>query len=164
MAVQKSVIPFSGTKEQEEQLKRIIEEHRKQPGALMPVLQKAQDLYGYLPIEVQDMIAEGLKVPKAQVYGVVSFYAQFTLNPKGRNQIQICLGTACYVKGAGDLLDKLVEKLEIQPGGITPDGRFSLDECRCFGACGLAPVLIVNGEVYGRLKSDDIEGILGKYE
>ncbi|SHI30044.1 NADH-quinone oxidoreductase subunit NuoE family protein [Parasporobacterium paucivorans] len=164
MSVKKSVIPFSGTEEQEKLLHGIIEQHRHQAGALMPVLQKAQELYGYLPIEVQNMIADGLKVPKSQVYGVVSFYAQFTLNPKGRNQIQICLGTACYVKGAGNLLDRLSDKLGIAPGGITPDGKFSLDECRCFGACGLAPVVIVNGEVYGRLKSDDIDGILGKYE
>ena len=105
MAKKKTVVPFQGTAEQEEKLKAVIASHRDIPGALMPVLQQAQDIYGYLPIEVQQMIAEGLNLPLAEVYGVCTFYSQFTLNPKGKNEVSVCLGTACYVKGAGAVLD-----------------------------------------------------------
>ena len=159
----KTVVPFTGTKEQEAKLQAVIAEHKEQKGALMPVLQKAQEIYGYLPIEVQEMVAAGLGIPLEEVYGVSTFYSQFTLNPKGKYRISVCLGTACYVKGSGDLFNKLSEKLGIQSGMCTPDGRFSLDACRCVGACGLAPVLMVNDEVYGRLTVDDLDGILAKY-
>ena len=160
----KTVVPFTGTKEQEDKLQSVIAEHKEQKGALMPVLQKAQEIYGYLPIEVQEMVATGLGIPLEEVYGVSTFYSQFTLNPKGKYRISVCLGTACYVKGSGDLFNKLSEKLGIQSGMCTPDGRFSLDACRCVGACGLAPVLMVNDEVYGRLTVDDLDGILEKYK
>ncbi|HIX64811.1 MAG TPA: NAD(P)H-dependent oxidoreductase subunit E [Candidatus Anaerotruncus excrementipullorum] len=160
----KTVVPFTGTKEQEAKLQAVIAEHKEQKGALMPVLQKAQEIYGYLPIEVQEMVAAGLGIPLEEVYGVSTFYSQFTLNPKGKYRISVCLGTACYVKGSGDLFNKLSEKLGIQSGMCTPDGRFSLDACRCVGACGLAPVLMVNDEVYGRLTVDDLDGILEKYK
>lgn len=163
MAKKKTAVPFKGTAEQEKQLKEIIASHRDMAGALMPVLQQAQNIYGYLPIEVQQMIAEGLDIPLAEVYGVVTFYSQFTLNPKGKYEIAVCMGTACYVKGAGDLIEKITERLGIEPGGITEDGRFSLTTTRCIGACGLAPVLTVNEDVYGRLKPEDIDGILKKY-
>ena len=163
MAFKKSAIPFSGTPEQEEKLKEVIEQHKDDPGALMPILQEAQGIYGYLPIEVQQMIADALEIPLEKVYGVVTFYAQFTINPKGKYKISVCLGTACYVKGSGDLYTKLQEKLGISGGEITPDGKFSLDACRCIGACGLAPVLTVNEDVYGRLTPDDIDTILAKY-
>ena len=159
----KTVVPFTGTKEQEAKLQAVIAEHKEQKGALMPVLQKAQEIYGYLPIEVQEMVAAGLGIPLEEVYGVSTFYSQFTLNPKGKYRISVCLGTACYVKGSGDLFNKLSEKLGIQSGMCTPDGRFSLDACRCVGACGLAPVLMVNDDVYGRLTVDDLDGILAKY-
>ena len=159
----KTVVPFTGTKEQEAKLQAVIAEHKEQKGALMPVLQKAQEIYGYLPIEVQEMVAAGLGIPLEEVYGVSTFYSQFTLNPKGKYRISVCLGTACYVKGSGDLFNKLSEKLGIQSGMCTPDGRFSLDACRCVGACGLAPVLMVNDEVYGRLTVDDLDGVLDKY-
>ena len=129
----------------------------------MPVLHKAQEIYGYLPIEVQTIIAEGLSVPLQEVYGVATFYSQFSLYPKGKYKISVCLGTACYVKGAGDVFDKLCKKLGLQSGQCTPDGRFSLDACRCIGACGLAPVLTVNDEVYGTVTVDDIDTILAKY-
>ena len=129
----------------------------------MPVLQKAQEIYGYLPIEVQKIIAAGLDIPLAEVYGVVTFYAQFTLNPKGKFSIAVCMGTACYVKGAGDVLDRICKKIGIEAGGITPDGKFSVDATRCIGACGLAPVITVNEDVYGRLVVDDVDGILEKY-
>lgn len=164
MAKAKTALPFNGTKEQEKKLMDAIAQHKEQQGALMPVLQAAQEIYGYLPVEVQTMIAEGLGVPLEEVYGVATFYAQFSLYPKGKNQISVCLGTACYVKGAGDILKKLSDKLGIEPGECTPDGEFSLEACRCIGACGLAPVLTVGDDVYGRLTVDDIDGILDKYK
>ncbi len=163
MAKRKTEIPFAGTPEQEKELKEIIARYKDRKGALMPILQQAQELYGYLPIEVQTMIAEGLGIPLAEVYGVVTFYAQFTLNPRGTYNIGLCMGTACYVKGAGAVMDKLRERLGIEPGGITPDGRFSLEATRCIGACGLAPVMTINDEVYGRLTPDEVDAILDKY-
>ena len=159
----KTVLPYRGTPEQEEQLRQVIAQHRGQPGATMPVLQAAQEIFGYLPEEVQIIVAEGLDIPLSEVYGVASFYAQFTMNPKGRYQISIGLGTACYVKGAADVLDAVEKKLGIQPGSITEDGRFSLDACRCIGACGLAPVMMINEDVYGRLTPDKVGPILDKY-
>lgn len=164
MLSKKPSVPFTGTKEQEEELLKVISELKDEKGALMPILQKAQDIYGYLPIEVQKIIADETGTPLEKIYGVATFYSQFTLNPKGRNQISVCLGTACYVKGSGDIYNALMEKLGIVGGECTEDGRFSLDACRCVGACGLAPVLMVNGEVYGRLTVDDIDDILAKYE
>lgn len=164
MAFKKCAVPFSGTAEQEAQLKAVIAEHKDDRGALMPVLQKAQEIYGYLPIEVQTMIAEGMDIPLEKVYGVVTFYAQFSLNPKGKYRISVCLGTACYVKGSGDIFNKFSELLGIKGGEITADGKFSLDACRCIGACGLAPVLTVNEDVYGNLTVDDVAGIIAKYE
>ena len=163
MACKKNTVPFSGTKEQEEALKKVILELKDTQGALMPIMQKAQDIYGYLPMEVQKKIADGLGVSLEEVYGVSTFYSQFSLTPKGRNHISVCLGTACYVKGSDKVLDRIVEKLHIQPEECTEDGLFSLTACRCIGACGLAPVLTVNDDVYGRLTVDDVEGILAKY-
>lgn len=158
-----SSIPFKGTAEQEAKLKEIIARHKGERGATIPVLHEAQEVYGYLPIEVQEMIAEGLNVPLAEVYGIVTFYTQFSLNPKGEYQIGVCLGTACYVKGSGDILEKIKEKLSIDVGECTQDGKFSLDATRCIGACGLAPVLTVNEDVHGRLTVDDVDAILAKY-
>lgn len=158
-----STVAFKGTKEQEERLLAVIAEHKDEDGAVIPVLHKAQDIYGYLPIEVQEMISAGLGVPLAEIYGIVTFYTQFSLNPKGENQIGICLGTACYVKGSGEILEKFKEKLGIDVGECTSDGKFSLDATRCIGACGLAPVLTVNDEVYGRLTVKDVDDILAKY-
>ncbi len=129
----------------------------------MPVLQGAQEIYGYLPIEVQKLVSEHLEVPLEEVYGVSTFYSQFSLNPKGKYKISVCLGTACYVKGSGEVFDKLSECLGIKGGECTADGKFSLEACRCIGACGLAPVLTINDDVYGRLVADDIPGILEKY-
>ncbi len=163
MANTKTAVPFSGTKEQEARLLKLIEEHKDQKGALMPVLQGAQEIYGYLPIEVQEIVSKGLGIPLEEIYGVATFYSQFTLNPKGQYKISVCLGTACYVKGSGDIFNKLSEKLGIKSGGCTPDGKFSLDACRCIGACGLAPVMTINDEVYGRLTVDDLDDILSKY-
>ena len=164
MANKISSVPFSGTPEQEAKLQELIERLKEQKGALMPILQGAQEIYGYLPIEVQKMIADGLNIPLEEVYGVSTFYSQFSLNPKGQYKISVCLGTACYVKGSGDVFSRLCTALGIQGGECTPDGKFSLDACRCVGACGLAPVMMVNDEVYGRLTVDDIDDILAKYE
>ena len=164
METVKKTVPFNGTKEQEEQLLAIIAELKAQSGCLMPIMQKAQDIYGYLPIEVQTIIADELCIPLEKVYGVATFYAQFALYPKGKYKISVCLGTACYVKGSGDLYNALMDKLGIAGGECTPDGKFSLEACRCIGACGLAPVLTVNEDVYGRLTVDDLDEILAKYE
>ena len=159
-----SSIPFSGTPEQEAKLKESIARHIDDPGAVMPVLQEAQEIYGYLPIEVQTMVAEGLGVSLDEVYGVSTFYSQFALSPKGKYNISVCLGTACYVKGSGDILNKISEELGIGAEECTPDGQFSLTACRCIGACGLAPVITVNEDVYGRLTVDDIPYIINKYK
>ncbi len=163
MAEKRKVLPFNGTKEQEAKLYAVLEECKDVKGALMPVLQKAQDIYGYLPIEVQKIIAKGLGMSLEEVYGVVTFYSQFTLYPKGKFNVSVCLGTACYVKGAGDIFDRLAQKLNLKSGECTEDGKFSIEACRCIGACGLAPVLTVNEDVYGKITVDDVEDILNKY-
>ena len=164
MLSKKSTVQFNGTKEQEKELLEVIHELKDEKGSLMPILQRAQDIYGYLPIEVQKIISNETGIPLEKIYGVVTFYSQFNLNPKGRYRISVCLGTACYVKGSGDIYNKLMEKLGIVGGECTPDGKFSLDACRCVGACGLAPVMMVNDEVYGRRTVDDIDDILARYE
>lgn len=161
---EKKTVPFNGTKEQEKELLEVIAAHKGQDGAAIPVLHKAQEIYGYLPIEVQTMIAEGLDIPLAEIYGIVTFYTQFSLNPKGKYQIGVCLGTACYVKGSGDILEKIKSILGIDVDECTPDGKFSIEATRCIGACGLAPVITVNEDVYGRLVVDDVEDILKKYQ
>ncbi|MCI1269371.1 MAG: NAD(P)H-dependent oxidoreductase subunit E [Ruminococcus sp.] len=163
MGSAKATVPFSGTPEQEAKLLEVIAEKQNEKGALMPILQKAQEIYGYLPIEVQTIISDKTGVPLEKIYGIVTFYAQFSLNPKGKYKVSVCLGTACYVKGSGDIYNKIQEKLGIQGGECTPDGKFSLEACRCIGACGLAPVLTVNEDVYGRLTVDDVDTILAKY-
>lgn len=158
-----SQIAFEGTREQEAALRACIEKHRSERGCLMPVLHEAQSIYGYLPSEVQTVIAEELNIPLAEVYGVATFYSQFSLNPKGKHRISVCLGTACYVKGSDKILSAIERELKISCGECTPDRKFSLDSCRCVGACGLAPVMIVDDEVYGRLTEKDVAGILDQY-
>lgn len=159
-----STIPFKGTPEQEQQLKAVIEENKDDKSMLMHVMQEAQEIYGYLPYEVQVMIADGMDIPLEKIYGVSTFYAQFALSPKGSYNISVCLGTACYVKGAQSILDRVQEILGIGAGECTSDAKFSIEECRCIGACGLAPVMTVNDDVYGRLVPDEVSGILAKYE
>lgn len=158
-----SLNTFKGTIDQERKLKEVIEKHLNQPGGLMPVLQEAQAIYGYLPIEVQTMIADGLSISLSEVYGVVTFYSQFSLTPKGKHQISVCLGTACYVKGADKILEALEKKLGIKSGECTPDGLFSLDSCRCIGACGLAPVIMIGEDVYGKVTVEQIDKIIESY-
>ena len=149
-------------KEKFEALQLVIDELRNEPGALMPIMQRAQDIFGYLPEEVQNYIAKELDIPVSDIYGVATFYAQFNLEPKGKYIISVCMGTACYVKGSQQVLDKLEEVLEIPAGRTTKDGLFTLNATRCLGACGLAPVIMVNDDVYGRLTPDQIPGIIAK--
>jgi NADP-reducing hydrogenase subunit HndA len=164
MGSQTKTVPFAGTKEQEAALLKVIADHKNDKGALMPILQKAQDIYGYLPIEVQSIVSNEMNVPLEKIYGIVTFYSQFSLSPKGKYKVSVCLGTACYVKGSGDIFSKMQEMLGIGDGDCTPDGKFSLESCRCIGACGLAPVLTVNDDVYGKLTVDDLDGIFAKYK
>ena len=159
-----TTVMFRGTKAQEEQLIAVIEKYRGTKGALMPVLQEAQEIYGYLPIEVQKIIATRMGISLEEVYGVSTFYSQFVLNPKGEVAIAVCLGTACYVKGSGEILDKICQELGMVSGATSPDGKFSIEATRCIGACGLAPVLTINNEVYGRLTAADVPSILAKYK
>lgn len=158
-----SKIPFKGTAEQKAKLDAVIAECKDNKSLLMKVMQDAQEIYGYLPYEVQVMIAEGMDVPLEKVYGVSTFYAQFALSPKGEYNISVCLGTACYVKGSQEVLDKITEIVGITEGECTADGKFSLEACRCIGACGLAPVMMINDEVYGKLTAKEVPDILKKY-
>lgn len=150
-------------KEKYEALQNVIDELRNEPGALMPIMQRAQDIFGYLPEEVQNYIAKELDIPVSDIYGVATFYAQFNLEPKGKYIISVCMGTACYVKGSQAVLDKLEEVLGVPAGRTTADGMFTLNATRCLGACGLAPVIMVNDDVYGRLTPAQIPGIIEKY-
>ena len=156
-------VPFHGTKEQKKQLLEIIAEHKNGKGPLMPVMQKAQEIYGYLPYEVQKIISDEMKVPMEKIYGIATFYSQFSLLPKGKYTISVYFGAACYVKGSGAVYSKLMDELEISGGECTEDGKFSLEACRCIGACGLAPVMMINDEVYGKVEVSDIAEILVKY-
>ena len=159
-----TTVTFHETQEQEAMLAQVIDEYKDIKGALMPVLQKAQGIYGYLPIEVQKTIADGMDVSLEEIYGIVTFYSQFSLNPKGDVSVAVCLGTACYVKGSGAILDKVSANLGVKSGETSRDKKYSLEATRCIGACGLAPVMTINGDVYGRLKPDEIDGILDKYK
>lgn len=158
-----NVFTFKGTKQQENQLREVIAKHIHEKGALMPILQEAQGIYGYLPVEVQTIIADELDMALSEVYGVATFYSQFSLTPKGENQVSVCLGTACYVKGSDKIVDEVTAILGIKAGECTPDLGFSLDTTRCVGACGLAPVMMVNEDVYGKVEVAQVKDILAKY-
>ena len=160
---EKTVQPFRETDEQKQALPDIIERNKVQPGALLPILHEAQEVYGYLPIEVQQRVADGLGISLSEVYGVATFYSRFSLTPKGKHRISVCLGTACYVKGADKILAEVEKKLGIKSGDCTEDGLFSIDSCRCVGACGLAPVMMIDEEVYGKLTPAMVDKILDKY-
>lgn len=147
------------------ELEQFINELPEKKGALIAVLHKAQSIFGYLPKEVQIFVSSRLNVPVSQVYGVVSFYSFFTMEPKGKYAISVCLGTACYVRGAETVLEAFKKELGIEVGQTTPDGKFSLDALRCVGACGLAPVALVGDKVYGRISSSEkVKEILSEYE
>lgn len=145
------------------ELAAYIDEMKDKQGPLMPVMQKAQDLFSYLSLETQIFIADRLGVPVTDVYGVATFYSQFSLQPKGDNIVSVCLGTACYVKGAADVLEAVKKSLGIEVGETTADGKFTIQDTRCLGCCGLAPVMTVNDKVYGRLVASDVKGILESY-
>ena len=151
-------------KEKFVELKRVIDEHKGQKGALMPVLQAAQGIFGCVPMDVQEYIADALGTTLSEVYGVATFYSQFSLQPKGKYVIGVCLGTACYVRGSQKVLDKVLKELSVEVGGTTDDGMFTIQATRCLGACGLAPVMMINDEVYGRLTDAEIPAILEKYK
>ncbi len=157
-------VPFNGTPEQEAQLRAALQPFKNVDGPLMPALQTAQGIYGYLPIEVQKIVAEEMNVPLEKVFGISTFYSQFTLNPKGRHEVAVCLGTACYVKGSGDIFNEIQKILGIGSDECTPDREFSFVATRCIGCCGLAPVMTVNGDVYGKLVTADVAGIIAKYK
>ncbi|MEA5003622.1 MAG: NADH-quinone oxidoreductase subunit NuoE [Christensenella sp.] len=146
-----------------DELKVYISEMKEKPGPLMPIMQKAQEAFGSLPFEVQHFIAEEMGIPMTDVYGVATFYSQFALEPKGKHVIGVCMGTACYVKKADGVLNALADDLQVPPGDTTPDRLFTLEATRCLGCCGLAPVIMIDDQVYGRLKPEDIPGILDIY-
>lgn len=150
-------------KEVKEKIIDICNEFNNQPGELINVLHKTQDYLGYLPAEVQELIAEQLHIPTAKVYGVVSFYSFFSMSPKGKHPISVCLGTACYVRGAEKVLDAFKKELKLEVGETSPDGLFSLTCLRCVGACGLAPVAMVGDKVYGRLAPAAVKDIVNEY-
>lgn len=152
------------TNDNYELLNAAIEKYKGTKGALMPVLHEGQKIFGALPLEIQQFISKGLNVPLADIYGVVTFYSQFSLEPKGENHIGVCLGTACYVKGSQAIIDRISRDLNVKIGCTSENGKFSLEATRCIGACGLAPVLTVNEDVYGRLVEADVPGILEKYQ
>ena len=143
--------------------KEILERYPKEKDQLIMILNDVQEKYGYIPKQAQMVISEELSIPMAEIYGVITFYSRFTLAPKGKYNISICLGTACFVKGSQKLLDRAKEKLKIEPGEVTPDGKFSLDDVRCVGACGLAPVFMVNDEVYGNATVKEFDEVIDKY-
>jgi NADH:ubiquinone oxidoreductase 24 kD subunit len=156
-----------GEMTEEEQYKllgQIIEEYESKETNLIQVLHMAQAVFGYLPLEVQKFIADKMNIHLSKVSGVVSFYSFFSTSPKGRHSISVCLGTACYVRGGKKVLDKLKETLDIEVGETTPDRRFSMNVMRCIGACGLAPAMLIDGEVFKRVNPNKLQGILAKFE
>jgi NADH:ubiquinone oxidoreductase subunit E len=152
------------SQEQLQQVDAIIEKYREKPGSLIPVLEEVQGVLGYLPHEIQHRIAHGINLPQSRVFGVVTFYSFFTMVPRGRHTIRVCLGTACYVRGGKKNLDRLVQGLGIDAGDTTPDRRFSLETIRCLGACGLAPVIVVDEDTHKQVKERKVREILERYE
>lgn len=159
-----AVFDFIETESQQQEFQSCIKELKGQRGAQMPALQEAQRIYGYLPIEIMKRLSTELELPLEELYSTATFYAQFTFVPKGEYTISVCMGTACYVKGAGDILDSFTTELKINSGETTVDRKFTLESCRCIGACGLAPVLTVNEEVYGRLSKKKADKVLVTYQ
>lgn len=152
------------TSDQLRKVDEIIASHRGKPGSLIPVLEQVQEELGYLSMAVQQRVAKGLNIPVANVYGVVTFYSFFTMVPRGKHNIRVCLGTACYVRGGQRLLESLTTTLGIEPGGCTQDRMFSLETVRCLGACGLAPVIVIDEDTHGQVKPAKLDGILARYK
>ncbi|HOP46726.1 MAG TPA: NADH-quinone oxidoreductase subunit NuoE [Desulfobacteraceae bacterium] len=142
----------------------IIERYKDMPGCLIPVLEDSQRIVGYLPVELQEYISEAINIPESTIYGVVTFYSYFTMIPKGRHVIKVCMGTACYVKGIGEVLQRLESELKLNVGGTTDDRRFSLEAVRCLGACGLAPVVVIDNDTHGGVTPDKLQNILVQYQ
>lgn len=164
MNVEEMTFDFVETESQYQEFLTSMERLKTQKGAQMPALQEAQRIYGYLPIEVLERISKILAISLEELYSTATFYSQFSFVPKGKYTISVCMGTACYVKGAGEILDSYATALKIKPGETTPDRKFTLESCRCIGACGLAPVLTVNEEVYGRLNKKKGDKVLVTYQ
>jgi NADH:ubiquinone oxidoreductase subunit E len=147
-----------------DRVNEVIDRYVNKPGALIPVLEECQGILGYVPVELQEYIAEKLNIPGSTVYGVVTFYSFFSMVPKGRHTIKVCMGTACYVRGIGEVLNRICSEFRLEVGGTTEDRRFSLEAVRCLGACGLAPVMVVNQDTHGGVSADKIMDILNRYE
>ena len=152
-----------GTDEQGESFNSLLSAHQNKNDEIMVVLQKTQDIFGYIPKESVKMISDALKIAESEIYGIITFYSQFSLTPKAKYNIDVCLGTACFVLGANDVLEKILAKLNVKVGQMTPDGKWIVTSCRCLGCCGLAPAITINGEVYGKLKPEDVDKILDSY-
>jgi NADH:ubiquinone oxidoreductase subunit E len=149
----------------DQKLKEILEKYTNKKGALMPILNEIQDNYGYLPQEALKEVSKAVNISLAEIYGVATFYSRFTLKPRGEHTISVCLGTACYVKGAKDIFNRLIEELKVSGSGdTTEDGKFTLEATRCLGCCGLSPVIMIDSDVYGKLVPDEIPDILKKYK
>jgi NADH:ubiquinone oxidoreductase subunit E len=155
---------YNVDKEGLQKLENYIDNLEEKEGALINILHEAQDIFGYLPEDVQLFIARKLNITAAKVFGVVTFYSFFTMEPRGKHVISVCMGTACFVKGADKILNEFKSQLKIKDGNSTEDGMFTIDSLRCVGACGLAPVVIIDGKVYGRVKLEDVKNILDEYK
>ena len=153
-----------GTDEQVKEFNNLLDEYKGQKENIMTVLQKTQGIFGYIPQESVKIISENLGVAESEIFGIITFYSQFTLTPKAKYNIDVCLGTACFVLGANEILEKILSKLGLKVGQISSDGKWIVTSCRCLGCCGLAPAITINGEVYGKLKVEDIDKILAEFE
>ncbi len=152
-----------GTDEQVKEFESLLQEYKKDRGNIMVVLQRTQGIFGYIPEQSLKTIAETLDMPESEIYGIITFYSQFTLTPKAKYNIDVCLGTACFVLGAQSIMDKILAKLNVKVGQMTADGKWIVTSCRCLGCCGLAPAITINGEVYGKLKVEDVDKILDSF-
>lgn len=152
-----------GTDSQVKEFENVLEKHKGRKDNIMFVLQMTQKIFGYIPEKSVPEIAKNLKIAESEIYGIISFYSFFTLTPKAKYNIDVCLGTACFVLGANDVLERILGKLKVRVGQMTPDGKWIVTSCRCLGCCGLAPAITINGEVYGKLKPEDVDRILDSF-
>jgi NADH:ubiquinone oxidoreductase subunit E len=152
-----------GTEEQVKEFEAMLDSYKGKADSVMIALQKTQGIFGYIPEQSVKMISDSLKVAESKIYGIITFYSQFTLTPKAKYNIDVCLGTACFVLGAQEIMDKILAKLNVKVGQTTPDGKWIVTSCRCLGCCGLAPAITINGEVYGKLKAEDVDKILDSF-
>ncbi len=152
-----------GTDEQVKEFNAVLKEYENQRDAIMVVLQKTQGIFGYIPEGTVKLIAKAINMPESEIFGIITFYSQFTLTPKAKYNIDVCLGTACFVSGAHELMEKILAKLGVKVGEMTKDGKWIVTSCRCLGCCGLAPAITINGEVYGKLKVEDVDGIIDSF-